>query len=239
MFLYQLCFRLSAAVTKFNFESESPSKLMDIENVTSSLESVFRNNGNARISQDYTVAQRYKETVEFTKATGWSNVRNVKVEASLEIKNTFDIPFLTSTEVKTTIGGSYEWQDTTSGSDTKKKSKENEQTTTIRQAIEIPPCTEYSVDYTATARLTGKAGDDIMHANELKKNVGPGMEFVRELDEFAIEVQVKGQMYANYGIKTFIVGEGHPIEGCLQNIPKSNKPNFPKHFEIELPLKKD
>lgn len=236
-------------MVRFDFKNDSSrDNSLDFKNVTISLESVFRNNGTAKITQDYTASKRIKDVLEFTKAKGFSNVHTVGVETGVETDFEFSLPFIASGKGKFKVTGKYQWQTTSSGTDTEKRSVENEETYTIRQAIEIPPCTEYhvtsfvkmiqnySVRYTAFARLTGMAGnDEVMYKNELKLHIEPGMEFIRDLDDFAIEVSVKGEMFAKYGVKTLLVGEGHPIPGCLKNTNFYNIEPVSR-FILELPI---
>lgn len=77
-----------------------------------------------------------------------------------------------------------------------------------------------------------------MSKNELKLNIGPEMKHIRDLDDYAIEVAVRGRKYAKFGVQTFIVKEGHWIEKCLEmfNIPRNK---HVRNFTTKLPINKD
>jgi len=164
-------FRLEASVTKFEFAKENPAE-RKFENVSMSLESVLRNDGSGKITQTYSVSKKVKEVLEMTKAEGFSNVHSVGVEASLEAEPPIKVPLLA--DLKAKCESSYKWNSESFANQSESKTSEKEETFTINQQIEIPPCTEYNVmgyvkmvsnyaiPYTAFAKLTGKAGDTKM-----------------------------------------------------------------------------
>lgn len=242
--------RLDARIYEFYFKNASDPRIpMITENTKLGANTIMQNNGSVKLVQKYGIDTKLIETLYFTIAPAFSNMFTLGLDANYEEISETGVPIVTNGKFKYKLGLNYQYERIYENSSMPTNlSISNEETILVRQAIELPPCTQcivssflkkvtnFPIQYNAYARVRGMTMDERMTAEEIRTYLEPGIEYLKDVDENTIEVKVTGIMYAEYGMRAYVSSDCQLIASCLtgQQIPEIvNKTNT---VEIDLPV---
>lgn len=202
-------------------------------NVDIATRTTFVNNGSAILIQEYKASRKIRESIQVSHGLNIANIYTTTSEKDIEISAGVDIPFLKNWFFGASIRGHLTKVFTNQTANSTEVEDgtgiETETEFSIKQEIEVPACTIYEAmsvvkfvqnitfSYALQFSLTGWAGNETLKVEELKKHVEERVEFVRELSEEEILLQINGTIQGSLGIMTVFIGNGEHIVGCQTN----------------------
>lgn len=195
-------------------------------NIQLSPKATYRNNGMSIITEDYVATKAIKEKVEIFRIKAMTSMTYVTTSGeSIEVESELKFPTVEARLVDALIEA-YTFNTNSSTVQSLKFTKKEEVEYLASEHIEIPPCSEYTVnsyvktirgstvDYILLVKIQGQKGSRRMTSTELKDMKMDGMDFVEEFDKNTIIARANGTIKVDFGSEIIVEGDGFGISGC-------------------------